>query len=75
MEGVETRLTNMFALLGDLLLVWLCHKATINWGDASHARAMMALALWMFNSKWIKLLGHYILLSIYFEFDQTSTDR
>ncbi|KAK5790521.1 hypothetical protein VI817_007808 [Penicillium citrinum] len=48
------------ALLGDLLLVWLCHKATITWGDASHARAMMALGLWMFTSKWIKLLGHYI---------------
>lgn len=48
------------ALLGDLLLVWLCHKATITWGDAAHARAMMALGLWMFTSKWIKLLGHYI---------------
>lgn len=48
------------ALLGDLLLVWLCHKATGPWGDVSHSRAMTALYLWMFTSKWIKLLGHYI---------------
>lgn len=48
------------ALLGDLLLVWLCHKATGPWGDVSHSRAMTALYLWMFISKWIKLLGHYI---------------
>ena len=48
------------ALLGDLLLVWLCHKATVSWGDVSHQRAMTLLCLWMFTSKWIKLLGHYI---------------
>lgn len=48
------------ALLGDLLLVWLCHKATVSWGDALHDRAMTSLYLWIFSSKWIKLLGHYI---------------
>ena len=48
------------ALLGDLLLVWLCHKATSSWGDVIHDRAMHSLYLWMFTSKWIKLLGHYI---------------
>ena len=48
------------ALLGDLLLVWLCHKATVSWGDALHDRAMTSLYLWIFSSKWMKLLGHYI---------------
>lgn len=48
------------ALLGDLLLVWLCHKASVGWGEVSHDRAMTLLYLWMFTSKWIKLLGHYI---------------
>ena len=48
------------ALLGDLLLVWLCHKASVGWGEVSHDRAMTSLYLWMFTSKWIKLLGHYI---------------
>jgi hypothetical protein len=48
------------ALLGDLLLVWLCHKATVSWGDVLHDRAMTALYLWILSSKWIKLLGHYI---------------
>ncbi|KAJ5128422.1 hypothetical protein N7448_002141 [Penicillium atrosanguineum] len=48
------------ALLGDLLLVWLCHKATVSWGDVLHDRAMTSLYLWIFSSKWIKLLGHYI---------------
>lgn len=48
------------ALLGDLLLVWLCHKATAPYGELLHDRAMTALYVWMFTSKWIKLLGHYI---------------
>lgn len=48
------------ALLGDLLLVWLCHKATAPWGQTLHDQAMTALYMWMFTSKWIKLLGHYI---------------
>lgn len=48
------------ALLGDLLLVWLCHKATAPWGQVLHDQALTALYMWMFTSKWIKLLGHYI---------------
>lgn len=48
------------ALLGDLALVFLCHKATASWDDHSHALAMSLLAVWMFVSKFIKLLGHYI---------------
>jgi hypothetical protein len=32
----------------------------VGWGEVSHDRAMTSLYLWMFTSKWIKLLGHYI---------------
>lgn len=48
------------ALLGDLLLVLLCHKATASWDENSHTLAMQILGGWMFISKFIKLLGHYI---------------
>ncbi len=48
------------ALLGDLALIFLCHKATASWDEHSHALAMSLLAVWMFVSKFIKLLGHYI---------------
>lgn len=48
------------ALLGDLLLVLLCHKATESWKPESAALAMRSLWVWMFVSKFIKLLGHYI---------------
>lgn len=48
------------ALLGDLLLVFLCREATISWNPESHALAMNALLAWMFVSKFIKLLGHYV---------------
>jgi hypothetical protein len=48
------------ALLGDLLLVLLCHKATASWDASSHTLAMQALGVWMLVSKFIKLLGHYI---------------
>lgn len=48
------------AVLGDLLLLLLCHKATVSWGEEWHTWAMEALGLWMFISKFIKLLGHYI---------------
>ncbi|KAJ5457584.1 hypothetical protein N7475_008972 [Penicillium sp. IBT 31633x] len=48
------------ALLGDLLLIWLCHKATGSWGEALHDQSMTLLYMWIFTSKWIKLLGHYL---------------
>ncbi|QKX54999.1 uncharacterized protein TRUGW13939_02089 [Talaromyces rugulosus] len=48
------------ALLGDLLLVYLCHKATEYWDGDSHALAMRSLLAWMLFSKFVKLLGHYI---------------
>jgi len=43
-----------------MLLVFLCHKATEHWDRDSHVLAMQALGVWMFISKFIKLLGHYI---------------
>lgn len=48
------------AIVGDMLLIWFCHQATAPWGAVWHAHAMHALFLWMFTSKWIKLLGHFI---------------
>jgi hypothetical protein len=48
------------ALISDLLLLLLCHKAFVTWGEEWHALAMQALGLWMFVSKFIKLTGHYI---------------
>ncbi|KAL5339268.1 nucleotide-diphospho-sugar transferase [Aspergillus crustosus] len=48
------------ALLGDLGLIFLCHKATVSWDERSHTLAMSFLAAWMFVSKFIKLLGHYV---------------
>ncbi|KAL1975353.1 hypothetical protein VTN31DRAFT_3745 [Thermomyces dupontii] len=48
------------ALLGDLALIYLCNKATEDWDPDSHRLAMRALFTWMFISKFIKLLGHYI---------------
>lgn len=47
------------ALLGDLLLIYLCHKATVNLDGDVHWFAMRALGVWMFTSKFIKLMGHY----------------
>lgn len=48
------------ALIGDFALLYLCCKATENWDEKSQFNARMALVLWMFVSKFIKLLGHYI---------------
>lgn len=48
------------ALLGDLLLLLLCHKATVDWDIHAHTMAMQILGGWMLMSKFIKLLGHYI---------------
>jgi hypothetical protein len=48
------------AILGDMALIYLCHKATEHWDPNSHSTAMHALLTWMFISKFIKLLGHYI---------------
>lgn len=48
------------ALISDLLLLLLCHKAFVSWGEEWHTLAMQALGLWMFVSKFIKLVGHYI---------------
>jgi hypothetical protein len=46
--------------MGDLLLILFCYKGTQEWDERSHSLAMQSLFLWMFVSKFIKLLGHYI---------------
>jgi hypothetical protein len=46
--------------MGDLLLILFCYKGTSEWDERSHSLAMQSLFLWMFFSKFIKLLGHYI---------------
>ena len=43
-----------------MILVCLCNKATETWDHHSHVMALRALFTWMFISKFIKLLGHYI---------------
>jgi hypothetical protein len=48
------------ALLGDMALVYLCHKATEGWDRESYWLAIESLLWWMLVSKFIKLLGHYI---------------
>ncbi|ODH50513.1 hypothetical protein GX48_03331 [Paracoccidioides brasiliensis] len=48
------------ALVGDLALVVFCYYGTKDWDECSRMFTLKALALWMFVSKFIKLLGHYI---------------
>jgi hypothetical protein len=50
------------AFIGDGLLFLLLHLAMIelSWDDHSRKLAFTALGAWMFVSKFIKLLGHYI---------------
>lgn len=48
------------ALVGDLGLVAFCWKGTESWDEGSRTLALKALLVWMFISKFIKLVGHYI---------------
>lgn len=48
------------ALVGDLCLLAFCYKGTEAWDPQQRTWAFNALLLWMFVSKFIKLLGHYI---------------
>ncbi|MCJ1253612.1 hypothetical protein MMC24_001424 [Lignoscripta atroalba] len=49
-----------WALLWDCLLVYCCFESTKCWSPRSSALALAALLSWMFISKFIKLVGHYI---------------
>ncbi|EER25799.1 glycosyl transferase, group 2 family protein [Coccidioides posadasii C735 delta SOWgp] len=48
------------AFIGDLSLILFLYKGTEGWSGETRTLAMQALLLWMFVSKFIKLLGHYI---------------
>jgi hypothetical protein len=49
-----------WALFGDCLLVFLYFQATRSWEDDSRTLGFVMLACWMFASKFVKLMGHYI---------------
>ncbi|KAI9856421.1 MAG: hypothetical protein M1824_005459 [Vezdaea acicularis] len=48
------------AFIGDTLLFWLCYRAAEPWGEKARFWTLCALGAWVFLSKFIKLLGHYI---------------
>ncbi|KAI9705848.1 MAG: hypothetical protein M1836_005254 [Candelina mexicana] len=50
------------ALLGDLLIVYFCYEATKELGLESDCRTwtLGSLVFWMFTTKFLKLLGHFI---------------
>ncbi|KAK2745184.1 hypothetical protein FQN55_006308 [Onygenales sp. PD_40] len=48
------------ALLGDWALIVLCQEGTRDWDEDSRNFLLHSLYVWMFVSKFIKLLGHYI---------------
>lgn len=48
------------AFIGDLALVAFCYYGTKEWSEESRMFALKSLVTWMFVSKFIKLLGHYI---------------
>jgi hypothetical protein len=48
------------AIVGDLALITFCYQGTKSWDEESRMLALKGLLLWMFISKFIKLLGHYV---------------
>jgi hypothetical protein len=48
------------AIIGDGILIFLLSKATQDWEVQSQWHARGALLFWMFISKFVKLLGHFI---------------
>lgn len=48
------------AIVGDIALVVFLTKGTESWDETSRTYAIRGLYTWMFISKFIKLLGHYI---------------
>ncbi|MCJ1480524.1 hypothetical protein MMC06_000679 [Schaereria dolodes] len=49
-----------WACIWDVLLVYCCYESTRSWSTRSTELAFAALLAWIFVSKFIKLLGHYI---------------
>jgi hypothetical protein len=48
------------ALLGDMALVYLFDRATMQWDKDTRWVSMWMLIGWMLTTKFIKLLGHYL---------------
>ena len=48
------------AIVGDAWLIIFCYQGTRLWEVESRTLALQVLLLWMFVTKFIKLLGHYI---------------
>lgn len=55
----QTTLT-AWAIPTDFLLVYLACRATEDWGHSARVWLLACLGVWMFTSKWIKLIGHFI---------------
>ncbi|KAI4166057.1 MAG: hypothetical protein LQ342_000488 [Letrouitia transgressa] len=49
-----------WAIAWDTLLVYMYFKSTELWDHDSRTFGLVVLACWMFTSKFIKLMGHYI---------------
>ena len=49
-----------WALVWDVWLVYLCHKTVENCDEDTRLWAMGVILGWMFISKFIKVIGHYI---------------
>jgi hypothetical protein len=48
------------AIIGDGLLVFLLIRTTQDWAMQLRQYALSVLLLWMFISKFVKLLGHFV---------------
>ncbi|KAI9680947.1 MAG: hypothetical protein M1829_001027 [Trizodia sp. TS-e1964] len=48
------------ALVSDFFLLYLCYQATSDWSPDLQLWACGCLAMWIFITKFIKVLGHYI---------------
>ena len=54
-----TTLTH-WAFLCDIMLVYLYYRASADWDSDLRVVYLVLLVSWMFTSKFIKLMGHYI---------------
>ena len=57
-----------WALLWDCLLIYLYHKSTDTWDIEAQTIGLGMLLTWMFLTKFLKLLGHYIRYPVDFLF-------
>lgn len=48
-----------WAIPNDLLLIYLCQRATETWSVPQQNAAFWTLVVWMLMSKCVKLIGHF----------------